>query len=82
MEEPEPDASGRLKQNINHQSGSSEGNAKKTTKLFKELKLKVSAQIMDEKVRVTGAKKDDPQQVIQSVKDADFDFPAHFVNYQ
>jgi uncharacterized protein YajQ (UPF0234 family) len=37
---------------------------------------------MDEKVRVLGAKKYDPRQVIQSVKDADFDFSAHFVNYQ
>ncbi len=82
MEEPEPAASGRLKQKINLQSGISKDNTRKITKLIKELKLKVSAQIMDEKVRVTGAKKDDPQQVIQSVKDADFDFPAHFVNYQ
>jgi len=82
MEEPEPAASGRLKQKINLQSGISKDNAKKITKLIKELKLKVSAQIMDEKVRVQGAKKDDLQQVIQSVKDADYDFPVQFVNYQ
>jgi len=37
---------------------------------------------MDEKVRVQGSKKDDLQQVIQSVKDADYDFPVQFVNYQ
>jgi len=82
MEEPEPAASGRLKQKINLQSGISKDNTRKITKLIKELKLKVSAQIMDEKVRVQGAKKDDLQQVIQSVKDADFDFPVQFVNYQ
>lgn len=82
MEEPESAASGRLKQKINLQSGISKDNTRKITKLIKELKLKVSAQIMDEKVRVQGAKKDDLQQVIQSVKDADYDFPVQFVNYQ
>jgi len=82
LEEPEPAASGRLKQKINLQSGISKDNSRKITKLIKELKLKVSAQIMDEKVRVQGAKKDDLQQVIQSVKDADYDFPVQFVNYQ
>lgn len=82
MEESEPAASGRLKQKINLQSGISKDNSRKITKLIKELKLKVSAQIMDEKVRVQGAKKDDLQQVIQSVKDADYDFPVQFVNYQ
>lgn len=81
-DEPEPAASGRLKQIIHLQSGISKDNAKKITKLIKELKLKVSAQIMDEKVRVQGAKKDQLQAVIQAVKDADYDFPTQFVNYQ
>ena len=82
MEDPEPAAGGRLKQKINLQSGISKDNAKKITKLIKDLKIKVSAQIMDERVRVQGAKKDDLQTVIQSVKEADFDFPTQFVNYQ
>ena len=82
MEEPQPAASGRLKQVISLQSGISKDNAKKITKLIKDLKLKVSAQIMDERVRVQGAKKDDLQAVIRSVKEADFDFPVQFVNYQ
>ena len=82
MEDPEPAAGGKLKQKINLQSGISKDNAKKITKLIKDLKIKVSAQIMDERVRVQGAKKDDLQTVIQSVKEADFDFPTQFVNYQ
>ena len=82
MEEPQPAASGRLKQVISLQSGISKDNAKKITKLIKDLKLKVSAQIMDERVRVQSAKKDDLQAVIRSVKEADFDFPVQFVNYQ
>ena len=82
MGEPEPAASGRLRQKINLQSGISKENAKKITKMIKDLKLKVSAQIMDEKVRVQGAKKDNLQDVINAVKEADFDFPTQFVNYQ
>ncbi|MCH8032682.1 MAG: YajQ family cyclic di-GMP-binding protein [Bacteroidetes bacterium] len=82
MEEPEPAANGRLRQKINLQSGISKENAKKITRMIKELKLKVGAQIMDEKVRVQGAKKDDLQEVINAVKEVDFDFPTQFVNYQ
>ncbi len=82
LDEPEPASGGRLKQTINLQSGISKDNAKKITKLVKEMKVKVNAQIMDEKVRVQGAKRDDLQAVIQAVKDADFDFPTQFVNYQ
>jgi hypothetical protein len=82
LEEPEPASNGRLKQKISLQNGISKENAKLITKLIKDLKIKVNAQIMDEKVRVQGAKKDDLQAVIQAVKDADFDFPTQFVNYQ
>jgi uncharacterized protein YajQ (UPF0234 family) len=82
MEEPEPAASGRLKQKISLQSGISKDNAKMITKMIKDMKLKVNAQVMDERVRVQGAKKDELQIVIQAVKDADFDFPVQFVNYQ
>lgn len=82
LQEPEPAAGGRLKQVIILQSGISKDNAKKITKLVKDLKLKVNAQIMDERVRVQGAKKDDLQAVINAVKEADFDFPTQFVNYQ
>ncbi|GJQ62266.1 MAG: UPF0234 protein [Melioribacteraceae bacterium] len=81
-DEPEPASGGRLRQNINLQSGISKENAKKITKLIKDLKLKVNAQIMDEQVRVQGPKKDELQQVIQAVKDADYDFPVQFVNYK
>jgi len=81
-EEPETAASGRLRQKINLQSGISKDNAKKITKMIKDLKLKVNTQIMDEKIRVQGAKKDELQTVIQKVKEADLDFPVQFVNFQ
>ena len=81
-EEPETASGGRIKQKINLQSGISKDNAKKITKLIKDLKLKVNTQIMDEKIRVQGAKKDELQEVIHLVKEADLDFPVQFVNYQ
>jgi uncharacterized protein YajQ (UPF0234 family) len=78
--EAEAASGGRLKQVINLQSGISKENAKIITKMIKESKLKVSAQIQDEQVRVTGAKIDDLQSVIAMVKEAELDFPTQFVN--
>ncbi|MDX1701151.1 MAG: YajQ family cyclic di-GMP-binding protein [Melioribacteraceae bacterium] len=80
--EIEPAANGRVKQLINLQSGISKDNAKKITKMIKEMKLKVNAQIMDQQVRVQGAKKDDLQSVMTELKESDLDFPVQFTNYK
>ena len=82
MENPEEAAGGRLKQKINLQSGISKENAKLITKMIKDSKLKVNAQIQDEQVRVQGPKIDDLQAVIKIVKEADLDFPTQFVNFK
>jgi uncharacterized protein YajQ (UPF0234 family) len=78
--EPEAAAGGRLKQIIDLQSGISKVNAKLITKMIKESKLKVNAQIQDEQIRVSAPKIDDLQAVIKLVKEADLDFPTQFVN--
>lgn len=78
--EPEAAAGGRLKQTVNLQSGISKENAKLITKMIKDSKLKVNAQIQDEQVRVSAPKIDDLQAVIKLIKDADLDFPTQFVN--
>ncbi|KAB2839040.1 MAG: YajQ family cyclic di-GMP-binding protein [Melioribacteraceae bacterium] len=78
--EPEPAASGRLKQTIDLQSGISKENAKVVTKMIKDSKLKVTAQIQDEQVRVTAPKIDDLQAVMKLMRDADLDFPTQFTN--
>ena len=80
--EVEPAANRRVKQLINLQSGISKDNAKKITKMIKEMKLKVNAQIMDQQVRVQGAKKDDLQSVMTRLKESDLDFPLQFTNYK
>jgi cyclic-di-GMP-binding protein len=79
-DEPESAAGGRVKQKINLQSGISKENAKKITVMIKNSKLKVSAQIQDEQIRVQGPKIDDLQAVIKMVREADLDFPTQFTN--
>ncbi len=78
--EPEPAASGRLKQIIDLQSGISKEDAKVVTKMIKESKLKVTAQIQDEQVRVTATKIDDLQAIMKLMREADLDFPTQFTN--
>lgn len=78
--ESEPASGGRIKLKITLQSGISKENAKIVTKLIKDSKLKVSAQIQDEQVRVQGSKIDDLQEVIKMVREAELDFPTQFVN--
>lgn len=80
LDEPEQAAGGRLRQKMNLQSGISKENAKIITKMIKDSKLKVNAQIQDEQVRVQATKIDDLQAVIKMIKDADLDFPTQYVN--
>jgi cyclic-di-GMP-binding protein len=80
LNEPEPTSGGRLKQKIDLQSGISKENTKKITTLIKNSKLKVTAQIQDEQVRVQGGKIDDLQSIIKLIREADLDFPTQFVN--
>ncbi|MGD1006968.1 MAG: YajQ family cyclic di-GMP-binding protein [Ignavibacteriaceae bacterium] len=78
--ESEQASGGRLKLKIDLQSGISKENAKIITRLIKDSKLKVTAQIQDEQIRVQAPKIDDLQTVIKLVKDAELDFPTQFVN--
>lgn len=70
----------KLKMVIKLKKGIDKDNAKKITNLIKESKLKVQASIMDDKVRVTGKKIDDLQEVIQLLKGADLPVPLQYVN--
>ncbi|MBI5588148.1 MAG: YajQ family cyclic di-GMP-binding protein [Deltaproteobacteria bacterium] len=75
------DASGGLKrQVIKIKQGIQSEKAKEVTKVIKELKVKVQAQIQDDQIRVTGKKIDDLQEVIQDLKARDFDIDLQYVN--
>jgi uncharacterized protein YajQ (UPF0234 family) len=56
--------------------------AKKLTKIAKDSKIKVQAQVNGDKVRITGKKRDDLQQIIAAVKDAELDTPFQFNNFR
>ena len=62
------------------QQGISKENGKKIVAAIKASKLKVTAQIQDDQVRVAGAKKDDLQAVIQLLKAGDFGVDLQFIN--
>jgi cyclic-di-GMP-binding protein len=56
--------------------------AKEIVKLIKESKLKVSASIQGDKVRVTGKNRDDLQECIQFLKKSEIKLPLQFNNFR
>ncbi|MEM7096957.1 MAG: YajQ family cyclic di-GMP-binding protein [Pseudomonadota bacterium] len=56
--------------------------AKKLTKLIKDSKLKVQAQVNGDKLRVTGKKRDDLQSAMAAVREADLETPFQFENFR
>lgn len=56
--------------------------AKKIVKLIKDKKMKVQAAINGDKVRVTGKKRDDLQEVIQMLRTEDLGQPLQFNNFR
>jgi uncharacterized protein YajQ (UPF0234 family) len=56
--------------------------AKQIVKDIKASKIKVQAQIQGEQVRVTGKKRDDLQQVISILREADYGLPLQFQNFR
>lgn len=83
MKVDEPEQTGRqAKQIVTLRQGIETDLAKKMVKMIKDKKLKVQAQIQGEKVRVSGKKKDDLQQVIAMLKAADIEMPLQFTNFR
>jgi len=56
--------------------------AKKVIKMIKNEKIKVQTAIQGDKLRVTGKKRDDLQQVIALVKAESLDWPLQFNNFR
>lgn len=56
--------------------------AKKIVKMVKDTKIKVQTAIQGEKLRVTGKKRDDLQQVIALLKDANLGIPLQYNNFR
>ena len=71
-----------LHKNIKIQEGIESLLAKKVVKMIKAKKIKVQAAIQGEKVRVTGKKRDDLQQVMSMLKEEEIDTPLQYNNFR
>ncbi len=78
MEEATHDS---VRETITLHMGIESDDAKKMVKQIKGLGIKVQAQIMDNKVRVTGKKLDELQAVIADLKENGPEYPIQFVNF-
>ncbi len=71
-----------LHKNIKIQQGVESLLAKKIVKMIKDKKMKVQAAIQGDKVRVTGKKRDDLQQVMGMLKEEDLEVPLQYNNFR
>jgi cyclic-di-GMP-binding protein len=72
----------KVKQPVKVKVGIAQDRGRSIIKLIKDSKLKVTGSIQGDAVRVTGAKKDDLQAVIQLVKKSVADIPIQFINFR
>jgi uncharacterized protein YajQ (UPF0234 family) len=72
----------RARQQVLVREGLDKDLARKVVKIIKDSKLKVQAAIQGEQVRVNGKKRDDLQQVMQLLKDANLGIPLQFNNFR
>ena len=72
----------KVKQVIKVRSGIESELAKKIQKMMKESKLKVQATIQEDKVRITGAKRDDLQAAMALIRKDVTDVPLSFDNFR
>ena len=83
MEKSEPQSNGKTAtQIVTLKQGLDSPLAKDIVKLVKAKKLKVQSAIQGEKVRITGKKRDDLQQVIAMLKEEDLSMPLQFDNFR
>ena len=72
----------RARQQVLVREGLDKDLARKIVKLIKDSKLKVQASIQGEQVRVNGKKRDDLQQVMKLLKEANLGIPLQFNNFR
>jgi len=83
LEEAKIQVSGsQARQSITLRQGLDSTLAKKIVKLIKDSKLKTQATIQEDKVRVTGKKRDDLQEAIALLKEAKVELPLQFNNFR
>jgi len=84
VDKGEPDISplGHARQIIKIKQGIESAAAKQITQFIRDTKLKVTTQIQDQQIRVTGKSRDDLQAVIAAVRAHDFPVALSFRNFR
>ena len=82
VQKPQKIGGDKLKQAVRVKNGIETELAKKIQKLLKDSKLKVQAAIQEEKVRVSGAKRDDLQAAMALIRKEIDDTPLSFDNFR
>ena len=72
----------KVKRALTVKVGVPQEKGKQIQKLIKDARLKVAASIQGDAVRVSGAKKDELQAVIQLVRKSVTDLPLQFINFR
>ncbi len=81
--EDKPVHSGKMHSfNLKFKQGIDQPLAKELVKLIKESKIKVQTSIQGEKIRVTGKKRDELQEVIALLKKSEIEAPLQFENFR
>ena len=80
--EPEKIGGDKVKQKMTVKSGVDIELAKRIVKMLKDSKMKVTASIQGDVVRVSGAKKDNLQEAIQLVRAGVTDVPLSYQNFR
>ena len=82
MKDQEKIGGDKMKQKMVVKNGVDSDHAKKIVKMIKDAKLKVTASIQGDVVRVSGGKKDDLQSAIQLVRGGVADIPLKYENFR
>src|SRR5437899_3057341 len=80
--EPEVSSLGHSRQSLKIKQGLAPEVAKQVTGFIRESKFKVTTQIQDEQVRVTGKNRDDLQAVIAGLRSKDLPVALQFTNFR
>ena len=80
--EPEKVSGNKVKQPVTVRAGVDQDLGKKIVRMIKDSKLKAQASIQGDAVRVSGAKKDILQDVIQLIRKSITDFPLQYKNFR
>lgn len=80
--EPKEVGGGRYRSEFKVNQGIAQEAARELNKHVKTMKLKVQVQIQGDRLRISGKKRDELQEVISSLKELDYRIPLQFINYR